>query len=91
MSGTVYEYHMVGWLMVFVTFSFISLGLLGVGQLTADDINPDERPNLFSGIEYFFTNPYTTMWSKLIYTVLIISPLAGIAVMSGINLARGRS
>lgn len=91
MSGTVYEYRMVGWLIVFTTFAFICLGLLGIGQLDASDVDLEQRPNLLDGISYFFINPFTSLWSKLIYTILIIAPLAGIVGMAGINLVRGRS
>lgn len=87
MSGVSFEYGLIGFLSLFTALTFVTFGLIGVSQIDADF---NEQPNLIEGVSYFFQNPFTSGWEKIIYTMLIITPLGAIITMIGLNYARGR-
>jgi hypothetical protein len=90
MGAAAYEYRMVGWLAVFSTLMFLSLAMLGIGQINANEIEYEGSPNLFEGVQYFYTNPYTSFWAKAILSIIVFTPLIGIGAMATVNLLRGR-
>lgn len=86
--GVGFEYGLIGFISLFVFLSFTVLGLLGMSQIPSD---VTAQPNIIEGVSYFFQNPYTSGWSKIIWSAIIITPLLSIIGMIGLNYVRGRA
>lgn len=88
MADTGTEYSLIYSLLFFIILSSLCFSFLGMGQLHQFDTT--ESVNVYTGFKFFFTNPFTDIWSKFIFSLVILIPLGSIITMISYNAIRGR-
>jgi hypothetical protein len=102
-GGSSTEYSLIAYIIIFSTVFFLIISFLGIAQINQVEIGTtpeidiqvagifsDEKVSIFEGFSFYFTNPLTGYWEKLLIGILYFIPLTVIGFMVGANFIRGR-